>query len=342
MKILVINSGSFSFKYKLFGETFNLEKEGNFTAQDKTTEQNLEKVVEEIGDISEIGAIGHRVVHGGKVFQKTTEINQENIGKLEQFNSLAPLHNPYNLAGIKASIKLLPGIPNFAVFDTSFFKTLPKYAKIYPLPLEYFEQGFQKFGFHGTSHKYVAGEAAKKLGKPFEECNLITIHLGGGCSITAIKEGKAIDTSMGLTPLEGLVMGTRSGDIDPGLLIHLLREKKLSPEEIDNLLNQESGIKGLTGHEDFRDVLDGVEESKEKETLAFEVFTYRVKKYLSAYFGVLGKVDAIVFTGAIGSGREETREKIIQGLEFLKNIPVFAIQTNEELEIAKEIKEILI
>ncbi len=338
MKTLVINSGSFSFKYKLFNEGFGLEKEGNFKTGDTTTEENFKKALREIGDISEIKAIGHRVVHGGKDFSEPTEITLENLKELEKHNALAPLHNPYNLAGIKAAFNLLPEVTNIAVFDTAFYKDLPNYAKIYALPLKYYEDGIQRFGFHGTSHKFVAEEAAKKLRKPFEECNLITIHLGGGCSITAIKKGKAIDTSMGFTPLEGLVMGTRTGDIDAGIILKLLKEEKLSGDDLDKLLNQKSGIKGLSGYADFRDLLDGTEKGEQNAKLAFDIFIYRIKKYIGAYFAILNNIDAIIFTGAIGSGREITRNKIIENMKILENIPIFAIETNEELAIAREIK----
>jgi len=339
MKTLIINSGSFSFKYKLFNESFNLEKEGNFKARKTAIEGNFKKMVEEIGDISEIKAIGHRVVHGGKEFAEPTKITSENLENLEKYNTLAPLHNPYNIAGIKAAFNLLPNIPNIAVFDTAFYKNLPEYTKIYALPLKYYEKGIQRFGFHGTSHKFIAEEAAKKLKKPLEQCNLITVHLGGGCSITAIKEGKAIDTSMGFTPLEGLVMGTRTGDIDAGIIIQILREEKISGDDLDKLLNQESGIKGISGYDDFRDLLNGIEKGEHNAKLAFDIFVYRIKKYIGAYFAVLNQIDAIVFTGAIGSGKEITRNKIIEDMKILENVPVFAIETNEELAIAQEVKK---
>jgi len=339
MKTLIINSGSFSFKYKLFNEGFDLEKEGNVKTGNTTTEEKFKEALEEIGDTSEIKAIGHRVVHGGRKFTKPTKITPDNFKELEKYNTLAPLHNPYNLAGIQAAFNLLPDIPNIAVFDTAFYKNLPEYAKIYALPLKYYENGIQRFGFHGTSHKFVAEEAAKKLEKPLDQCNLITIHLGGGCSITAIKEGKAIDTSMGFTPLEGLVMGTRAGDIDAGIIIQILKEEKISGDDLDKLLNQESGIKGISGYDDFRDLLNGIEKGESNAKLAFDIFVYRIKKYIGAYFAILNHIDAIVFTGAIGSGKEITRNKIIEGMKILENVPSFAIETNEELAIAKEVKQ---
>jgi acetate kinase len=342
MKMLVINSGSFSFKYKLFNEDFRLEKERNIKTGNTTIEEKFKKALEEIGDISEIKIVGHRVVHGGKEFSEPSEITPKNLEKLKKYNALAPLHNPYNLAGIEAALNLLPKVPSIAVFDTAFYKNLPEYAKIYALPLKYYKKGIQRFGFHGTSHKFVAEEAAKKLKKAFSECNLITIHLGGGCSITAIKKGKAIDTSMGFTPLEGLVMGTRTGDIDAGIIINLLKEEKLSEDDLDKLLNQESGIKGISGYTDFRNLLNGIEKGEYNAKLAFDVFIYRIKKYIGAYFAILNNIDAIIFTGAIGNGREITRNKIIEDIKILENVPIFAIETNEELAIAREIKKQII
>ena len=342
MKILVINSGSFSFRYKLFDKNLDLEKEGNVKKGDITTEEKFKAILKEIGDISEIKVIGHRVVHGGKEFIKPSKITPENFKRLEKYNDLAPLHNPYNLAGIKAAFSLLPDIPNIAIFDTTFYKDLPEYAKVYALPLKYYKNGIQRFGFHGTSHKFVAQEAAKKLGKSFDQCNLITVHLGGGCSITAIQKGKAIDTSMGFTPLEGLVMGTRTGDIDAGIIIKLLKEEKMSGDDLDKLLNKESGIKGISGYNDFRNLLDGMERDEDNAKLAFDIFTYRIKKYIGAYFAILNHIDAIVFTGAIGNGKEITRNKIVENMKILENVPVFAIETNEELAMAREIKKQII
>ena len=339
MKILVLNIGSFTFKWELFSEDFVSIKKGSNDSLDINIEEKLRLALEEIGDTGEIEAIGHRVVHGGREFVQTTEINNENIANLEKYDSLAPLHNPYNTQGIRACLKLLPSVPNFAVFDTAFYKDLPEVAKIYALPLKYHDEGIQKYGFHGISHSYVAEEAAKQLEKPLNECNLITVHLGGGSSITAIKNGKAIDTSMGFTPLEGLVMGTRCGDIDAGIIFKLIREDGLSIDQVDNLLNKESGVKALSGLVDFREVLKAKEEGDLKAKLAFDVFIYHIKKYIGAYFAILSKIDAIVFTGNIGSGIETTRNEIVKGLEILKGVPVFAIPTGENIAIAKEARE---
>jgi acetate kinase len=335
-KILVLNIGSATFKWELFDEGFASLKKGNNDLPDISIEEKLKLALEEIGDAEDIKAIGHRVVHGGREFIQTTEINSENILNLEKYNTLAPLHNPYNIQGIKACLKLLPGIPNFAVFDTAFYKDLPEVARIYALPLKYYNDGIQKYGFHGISHSYVAEEAAKQLGKSLEECNLVTVHLGGGSSITAIKNGKAIDTSMGFTPLEGLVMGTRCGDIDAGIILKLIREDGLSIDQVDNLLNKESGVKALAELVDFRDVLKAREEGDLKAKLAFDIFVYHIKKYIGAYFAILSNIDAIVFTGSIGSGIETTRNEVVSGLEILKGIPVFAIPTGENIAIAKE------
>ncbi|MFA6437101.1 MAG: acetate/propionate family kinase [Candidatus Paceibacterota bacterium] len=341
MKILVLNIGSFTFKWELFDEDLVSLKKGNNDLLDISIEEKLKLALEQIGDTSEIKSIGHRVVHGGREFVQTTEIKNENILNLEKYNPLAPLHNPYNVQGIKASLKLLTGIPNFAVFDTAFYKDLPEVAKTYALPLKYYNDGIQKYGFHGISHQYVAEEAAQHTGKAIEECNLITIHLGGGSSITAIKNGKAIDTSMGFTPLEGLVMGTRCGDIDAGIILKLIREDGLSIDRLDDLLNKESGVKALSGFVDFRDVLKAREGGDRKAKLAFDVFVYHIKKYIGAYFAILGNIDAIVFTGSIGSGIETTRNEIVNGLEILKGVPVFAIPSGENIAIAKEAKRCL-
>ncbi len=336
MRILVINSGSFSFKYKLFGSDFKVLKEGNFPRIRANTAQIFKSALEEIGE-QPLDAIGHRVVHGGKEFYKVTKITNSILRRLSKYSALAPLHNPYNLEGIKTALRLLPSVDNFAVFDTAFFKDLPDYAKVYAIPLKYYQRGIQRFGFHGTSHKYAAQEAARLLQKPLEKCNLITIHLGGGCSITAIKNGHAIDTSMGFTPLEGLVMGTRCGDIDAGIILKLMREEKINVDELDALLNKQSGIKGLSGYADFRDLLKAKKESDTKSQLAFDVFVYRIKKYIGAYFGILNRIDAIVFTGAIGSGRKETRDAVVKGMDILKNVEVFSIKTDEELAIVREV-----
>jgi len=341
-KILVFNSGSFSFKWTLFNEDDQIEKSGNYKAEGIEIEDNIKKALEEIDDIKEINAIGHRVVHGGQEFTQTTKITPEVLEKLATYNELAPLHNPVNLKCVEKSLEILPGITNYAVFDTAFYKDLPKVAKIYTIPLKYYEQGIQRYGFHGISHGYVAEETAKKLEKPLSECNLITIHLGGGSSVTAIRAGKAIDTSMGFTPLEGLAMGTRSGDIDAGIVLKLVKELG-SVEEVGKLLNKESGLKGLTSFTDFRDILKAKEDGDENAKLAFDIFIYRIKKYIGSYMAILGEIHAIAFTGAIGAGQEITRETIISdGLKALRDIPIFSVKTGEDIQIAREVRNLLL
>ena len=339
MKILALNSGSFSFKWELFNDDLVIEKEGNYEAEGIAIENNFERALSEIGDIKEISVIGHRVVHGGRDFTETTKITPEVLEKLKKYNNLAPLHNPVNLRCVEVSRELLTAVDSYAVFDTAFYKDLPEIAKVYAIPFKYYEEGIQRYGFHGISHNYVAEETAKKLNKPLEECNLITIHLGGGSSITAIKKGKAIDTSMGLTPLEGLAMGTRSGDIDAGLVLKLVKDLG-SVEKAEELLNRQSGLKGLTLLNDFRDILKAKENGDEKANLAFNIFVYRIKKYIGAYMAILGGVHAVAFTGAIGAGQEITREAIISGtLNPLRDIPIFSFKTGEGTQIAKEIKK---
>ncbi len=339
MKILVINAGSTSLKYKLFDSgSLAVIKEGNFQ-NIESHKQALKQTLRKIGDLRDIQVIGHRVVHGGPYFRKPTKITETVLKKLEQFNHLAPLHNPANISGIRACQKYLPQMLNIACFDTAFFSDLPDRAKIYGLPLNFYKkEKIQRYGFHGLSHKYVALEAAKKLQKPIEKTRLITVHLGGGGSIAAIKHGKAIDTSMGFTPLEGLMMMTRAGDLDPGIILYLL--KNHSREEVDNLLNQKSGIKGLSGYINYLNLLKAVRRKAPKAKLAFNLYVYRIQKYIGAYFAVLGGIDALVFTGQIGAGEALTRDSICEGLEkILKDVKVMAIKTDEEKMIAREINK---
>lgn len=380
--ILVLNLGSTSFKFELFNAedlstlnkgqydlrltTDNLQQKTNNRQQTTDNQQPSDELQEEVdrlfrevlrqvGDISELQAVGHRVVHGGDKFFATQKITENEITELEQLNSLAPLHNPFNLAGIKAAIGYLPDIPNFAVFDTGFFKDLPEAAKVYPIPYEYYEKGIHKFGFHGISHKFAAKEAAKKIGKQLEKINVITVHLGGGCSVAAIHHDKPIDTSMGFTPMEGLMMGTRPGDLDPGVITNLIRLR--SQEEflrsggqvfdqntfntiingVERILNYESGIKGISGVNDYLELLKAATFDL-KAKLALDMFINRIKKYIGAYAALLGEVDALVFTGRIGAGKPETRKKIMDKMTLLKDVPVVIVEPHEELEIAREIK----
>ncbi|MFA4880023.1 MAG: acetate/propionate family kinase [Candidatus Doudnabacteria bacterium] len=339
MKILVINAGSTSLKYKLFQiPSLNVLEEGNFQ-NIKSHEGALKQALRDIGDLRDIQAIGHRVVHGGIYFKKPVCVTEKVLQKLEDCSDLAPLHNPANLAGVRACQKYLPDIPNYACFDTAFFADLPKRAKIYALPWEFYKkQHIQRFGFHGLSHQYVAQEAAKRLKKPFEELKAITVHLGGGCSMTAIQKGKPIDTSMGFTPLEGLAMMTRAGDLDPGVILYLL--KNHTKTELENILNHQSGLKGLAGYENYLNLLRAVQRGQKKACLAFENFIYHIQKYIGAYFAILNGIDALVFTGQIGAGEAITRNTICAGLEkILAGVKVMAIKTDEEKMIVKEIKK---
>lgn len=338
--ILVINSGSTSLKYKLFDENERELKSGKLVDVEDT-EKAVKNVLKEIGNLQNLIAIGHRVVRGGGKFFESVLLNNEIIGELEEFNELAPLHNPYNLAGIKAVAGFLPDIFQYAVFDTAFYFDLPEVARTYALPKSLIEKyKIRKYGFHGISHEYAMNEAAEKLGKKIDKLNLITCHLGGGWSVTAIKNGKPVDTSMGWTPMEGLVMMTRAGDIDAGVVVELMKNYGL--EETNNLLNYESGIKGLTGLDNFQDVLKEASLGYKDAKLAFDLAVYRLVKYIGAYWTILeGKVDAIVFTGAIGAGNPMTRNAVMRKLKFLSDIPALVVKTDEELAIARKAGEVI-
>ena len=399
MKILVINSGSSSIKYQLLDmETESVlvsglverigEAQGILTnkAFPGTDDQKVTKLEEPIPDhkagmklaielicggddavctVSEIEAIGHRVVHGGEDFHKSTVIDQDVIAAIEACVPLAPLHNPANLDGIRVAMDLFPGVPQVAVFDTAFHQTIPAHAYMYALPYALYEQDrVRRYGFHGTSHKFVSGEMAKLLGKPVNETNMVTVHLGNGGSITAVENGKSVDTTMGMTPLEGLVMGTRSGDVDPAIHTFLHRNKGMDIEAIDAMLNKESGLKGLCGMNDMRDIHAAIEKGDKRAKVALDVQTYRNRKYIAAYMAVLGRVDAIVFTAGIGENDDIVRRLSLQGLENFgvridekvnaqrakeplrisaadSTVQVWVIPTNEELAIARETKEII-
>ena len=344
-RILVINSGSTSLKYKVFNfESLKLIQENKFSSIDNHR-QAIKNALREIEEIVNITVIGHRVVHGGKEFRETTLINEDIIRKLADYNELAPLHNLFSLEAIKACLEFLPNVPNIAVFDTAFFKDLPQRVLVYPLPYEYYQKyGIQKFGFHGISHQYAAEEAAKKLKKDIKKLKLITCHLGGGASITAIKNGQPIDTSMGFTPLEGLMMMTRPGDLDPGVILKIFELLPLGSglKEVEDLLNFQSGIKGISGCNNFLELLREVTFGNQRAKLALEIFIYRIKKYIGAYYAVLNGCDALVFTGEIGAGKPETREKICQDFSLLKGVKIFSIPPNEELQIAREVKKFLL
>jgi len=344
MKILVINSGSSSIKYKLFEMPKEkliskgiIEHIGEKGSKIKDHYTGL-KII--LSKIKEISAVGHRVVHGAENFKKPILINYSVIQKIKQCSTIAPLHNPANLAGILACKKLLPKVKQVAVFDTAFHQTIPKYAYIYGLPYKYYKKwGIRKYGFHGTSHEYVAQEAARKLKKPIKGLKIITCHLGNGASITAIDKGKSIDTSMGFTPLEGLLMGTRCGDIDPALITYIMRKEKLKISQIDDILNKESGLKGVSGiSNDMRILEEEAKKGNQRAKLAIDIFIYRIKKYIGAYLAILQGVDAIVFTAGIGENQKRIRKKICQGLfSSLKKKPkILVIPTDEELMIARQ------
>ena len=400
MKFLVINSGSSSIKYQVIemetetvlatglveriGDEQGRLKNVFFPATDRERESVVEQPIPNhhsgmmlvislltdrekgiIRDTSEIDAIGHRVVHGGEDFRSSMRITPEVIEALKRNIPLAPLHNPANLDGIRVAMEIFSTVPQVAVFDTAFHQTMPPHAYLYAIPYELYEKDrVRRYGFHGTSHRFVAGECAKLLGKPLAECNLITVHLGNGCSMTAIENGVSVDTSLGMTPLEGLVMGTRSGDVDPALHLFLKRNKGMDLEAIDAMLNKESGLKGLCGMNDMRDIHKAAESGDKRAALALAVQTYRNRKYIGAYMAVLDRVDAIVFTAGIGENDDIVRAESLKGLAHLgikldagKNatrskqarcvssddsrVKVFIIPTNEELAIAREVASLV-
>jgi len=363
MKILVINCGSSSIKYELV----NLK---SYLSADRKSEVIVRGVIEKIGiDIKshevgleiildrlmqppdavvqnkkELAAVGHRVVHGGEKFKRAVLIDEKIIKSIRSHFELAPLHNPPNLMGIEAAKKLLPDIPQVAVFDTAFHQTMPASAYLYALPYRFYEQyGIRRYGFHGTSHKYVALEASRILKKPLKKLKLITCHLGNGCSLAAIKEGKSIDTSMGFTPLEGLIMGTRCGDIDPAIVFYLMRKEGLSAEQINELLNKKSGLLGLSDiSSDMRDILRMADKDNPRAKITLEVFIYRLKKYIGAYIAAMNGIDALIFTAGIGENVQIIRERIKRELSYLlKDAQILVIPTNEELMIAQETAEVI-
>ncbi|MCD8263807.1 MAG: acetate kinase [Tannerellaceae bacterium] len=350
MKILVLNCGSSSVKYKLFdmdknevlaqGEVERLGLEGSFLkfTQPDGTKVVLEKDMPEhnvaiefilsiltdetygcIQSYNEIGAVGHRVVHGGEVFQSSVEIDNEVIGKLVECIDLAPLHNPPNLKGIRAMSALIPGIRQVGVFDTAFHQTMPDYAYMYGLPYSLYKKyGIRRYGFHGTSHRYVSKRACDVLGLPYEQQRIITCHLGNGGSIAAIKDGKSVDTTMGLTPVEGLVMGTRCGDVDAGALCYIMDKEGLDAKGLSYLINNRSGMYGLSGiSSDMREIEDAIDENDRRAIMAMSVYDYRIKKYIGAYAAALGGVDVLVFTGGVGENQWRTRSKVCKDMEFL-------------------------
>lgn len=392
MNILVINCGSSSLKFHLInaeseevlakGLCERIGIDGRLTYQPAGGEKEIsEKAMpthteaiqfvidaltnEKTGvvkSLSEIGAVGHRIVHGGEKFASSVVITEEVKKAVEECNDLAPLHNPANLIGVEACEKLMPGTPMVAVFDTAFHQTMPEKAYMYGLPYEYYEKyKVRRYGFHGTSHSYVSKKAAEVMGKAYDEVKTIVCHLGNGASVSAVLNGKSVDTSMGLTPLEGLVMGTRSGDIDPAIMEFIAQKENLDIEGIMNVLNKKSGVFGLSGEisSDFRDLTGAMAEGDKKAKIALEVFAYRVAKYIGAYAAAMNGVDDIVFTAGIGENVSYVREQVCSYLGYLGveldpdanekfrgeqgeitkpgcKVRVFVIPTNEELAIARE------
>jgi len=384
MKILVVNCGSSSLKYQLMdmdnhevlaigkcdkigvksinmpfieyrgaGEKIvaELDLPNHTVAFEEVVKYLTDENIGVIKDLKEIDAVGHRFVHGGAEFTKSVVVTDEVIENCKKYIEYAPLHNPANLQGIEACKNIMPGIPQVLVFDTAFHTTIPEQAALYGIPYEYYEKyGIKKYGFHGTSHKFLLETVAKQLGKNKEDINIISCHLGNGSSVAAIKDGKSIDTSMGLTPLEGLMMGTRSGDMDPAVIEFVMKKENISIEEMMNILNKKSGMLGISGVTgDVRDLKQLVKEGNERAKLALDIFAYRVKKYIGSYMAVLGHVDAIVFAGGIGEYNPQLVEQIVSGLEEFgieynnpnSRIKVLVIPTNEELKIAEETVEII-
>ena len=397
MKVLVLNCGSSSIKYKLYDMNGQkelasgvIEKIGlpdsflKFTLSDGSKQVITQEIKEHtagielilktltdakygaIKSLDQIDAVGHRVVHGGDKFCSSVVINQEVIDKIEECVDLAPLHNPANLKGIYAIQKILPKVPQVAVFDTSFHQTMPSYAYIYALPYDYYEKyGVRRYGFHGTSHRYVAKRGCEFLGLDLENSRIITAHIGNGGSITAIKNGKSIDTSMGMTPVEGLMMGSRSGSVDPGVLTYLMEKEDLSTQQINDIINKKSGLVGVSGvSSDMRDIENAIEQGNERARLAMDMYFYYILKYISGYIAVLGGVDAIIFTGGVGENQPIMRKYVCDSLAFLgvdfnnelndrikgreteltfpnSKVRVAVIPTNEELAIAIDTEELV-
>jgi len=342
MKIAVLNSGSSSLKCKLF----------SYPSKKLLHAQSIEKIGEEGSliashaealealdiDFSTLDVIGHRVVHGGEKLQESVIIDASVKQTIKELIVLAPLHNPANLEGIEVAMQKAPNIPQIAVFDTAFHASLQKEAYLYALPYElYKNEGIRRYGFHGTSHAYLAKEAAKQLNKELRELNIITLHLGNGASACAIKNGKSIDTSMGFTPLEGLVMGTRCGDIDAEIVLYLQNKLGKTVQEVEHILNKESGLLGVCGENDLREILLREDENAQ---LALKIMVRRIQKYIGAYMVLLEDIDAIVFSGGIGEHSQEIRDSVMDNA-ILKNIQMLVIETDEELEIANECYRLL-
>ncbi|MFA5650162.1 MAG: acetate kinase [Proteiniphilum sp.] len=369
MKILVLNCGSSSIKYKLFemeskevvaqGGIEKIGMKGSFL---KLALPDGQKVMLEgeilehragieyilgvllsekygcIKSLEEIEAVGHRVVHGGERFNSSVLITDEVIDMLNECIELAPLHNPPNLKGIYAIQELLPDTPQVSVFDTAFHQTMPDYAYMYGIPYSLYEKyGIRRYGFHGTSHRYVSKRACEFLGIPYEEQRIITAHIGNGGSVTAIKNGKSVDTSMGMTPVEGLIMGTRSGDVDPGIISYIMDKEHMGTGGISTLLNKFSGVLGISGvSSDMREIEAGIKSGNKRAQLAMNTYNYRIKKYVGSYAAILGGVDVLVFTGGVGENQPVTRSYVCKNMEFM------GIELDEELNASVRAKEVVV
>ena len=371
-KVLVVNSGSSSLKYQLFDmETETRLAKGLVERIGAGGPENhaeaLRQVVEELGHPADIDAIGHRVLHGGEIFKDSVLANKTNLAKMKKLVKFGPLHMPANLGGIAACEKIFKGVPNVAVFDTAFHQTMPECTALYAIDPKYYKRyGIRKYGFHGTSHKFVTLAAAEYLGKPLAKLNLVTCHLGNGSSLAAIKNGEVVDTTMGLTPLAGLVMGTRCGDIDPAAVLTIMKEDSLTIDETDMLLNKKSGLHAVSGVAggDCRDICSRADAGDARCELALEMMAYRTALYIGAYNTIVGGADAIVMTGGIGENSSEARARIISRLGALgikldkranaktrgvvavlstkdSKIPVVVLPTNEELMIARDTVRVL-
>ena len=337
MKIAILNSGSSSLKCKIFEyptKSLLFHKTIEKIGEVDSSIQSHEEALEALGiDFSSLESIGHRVVHGGEKLQESVIIDNEVLATIKALIPLAPLHNPANLKGIEVAMQKAKDIPQVAVFDTAFHASMQKEAYLYALPYDLYEkEGIRRYGFHGTSHAYLVKEAAKVLKKEIDEVNLITLHLGNGASACAVKNGKSIDTSMGFTPLEGLVMGTRCGDLDPEIVLYLQGRLKKSKEEIEHILNKESGLLGICGENDLREILM---RNDENAKLALKIMVRRIQKYIGAYMVLLQNVDAVVFSGGIGENSKEIRDAVMDNA-ILKELKMLVIKTDEELEIANE------
>ena len=341
MKILVLNCGSSSVKYQVV-ETTTKEKIVDDDIQRVTDHAAaIQEILQKV-DLTEIKAVGHRVVHGGEKFQHTVLVDDEVLAEMDRIEFLAPLHNPASMAGVRACRQQMPELPNFLVFDTAFHSTMEPGAYLYGVPYEDYEKyGIRKYGFHGTSHHYVAMQAAEQLGRPLQDLKIITCHIGNGASICAVQNGKCIDTSMGMTPLAGLVMGTRSGDIDPAALSVLCQQHNFTIDEAITYLNKSSGLKGLSGlSSDMRD-LEPAMATNERVKIAIDVFIHRLIQYIGGYVAQMKGCDAIVWTGGIGVHRKFVSERVMAHFEFLPNCQKMIIPTNEELMIALECEKLL-